>query len=176
VAAHQLFLRAQKGSGLEGLKIQELIPDLSKDKVHSMMEEAGLGLSKELNLSAKALNSNHRFPVSLACGRLGQEALLSTAKKISASDVLVLTLKKTTVSPMISGLGISRYRSEFEEIKTMGRGGFGIVVQARNRLDGQDYAIKKGNFSILLPFSGPMVPLGASGAGCDDFVVLTFTA
>ena len=145
-AAHQLFLSGHKGSTLDGLKIQELIPDLSKDKVHSLMEETGLGLSKEKTLSAKSLNSSHGFPVSLACGRLGQEALLPTSKKISATDVLVLTLKKATVSSMISGLGLSRYRSEFEEIQTMGRGGFGIVVQARNRLDGQDYAIKKGKY------------------------------
>jgi translation initiation factor 2-alpha kinase 4 len=37
----------------------------------------------------------------------------------------------------------SRYRSEFEELEFLGRGGGGQVVKARNRLDGHLYAIKK---------------------------------
>ena len=37
----------------------------------------------------------------------------------------------------------SRFKSDFEEIGTLGRGGFGEVVKARNRLDGLVYAIKK---------------------------------
>ncbi|KAK6097876.1 Eukaryotic translation initiation factor 2-alpha kinase 3 [Batrachochytrium dendrobatidis] len=37
----------------------------------------------------------------------------------------------------------SRYRTEFEEIEQLGRGGFGVVYRARNLLDGQEYAIKK---------------------------------
>ncbi|KAG0224647.1 hypothetical protein BGW42_004971 [Actinomortierella wolfii] len=37
----------------------------------------------------------------------------------------------------------SRYKSDFEEIEFLGRGGFGEVVKARNKLDGRFYAIKK---------------------------------
>eukprot|EP01133_Synstelium_polycarpum_P007983 gene7983-9378_t len=37
----------------------------------------------------------------------------------------------------------SRYRTDFEEIEMIGRGGFGVVVKARNKLDGRYYAIKK---------------------------------
>lgn len=44
--------------------------------------------------------------------------------------------------PRASG---SRYRSEFEELEFLGRGGGGQVVKARNRLDGHLYAIKKIN-------------------------------
>ncbi|KAJ3310291.1 ornithine decarboxylase antizyme with +1 programmed ribosomal shift Spa1 [Boothiomyces sp. JEL0838] len=36
-----------------------------------------------------------------------------------------------------------RYETEFEEIEPLGKGGFGQVFRARNRLDGQEYAIKK---------------------------------
>lgn len=36
-----------------------------------------------------------------------------------------------------------RYRSEFEELNTLGRGGYGVVYQARHRLDKQTYAVKK---------------------------------
>jgi translation initiation factor 2-alpha kinase 4 len=42
--------------------------------------------------------------------------------------------------PKASG---SRYRSEFEELEFLGRGGGGQVVKARNRLDGHLYAVKK---------------------------------
>lgn len=44
------------------------------------------------------------------------------------------------VQPRTSG---SRYRSEFEELEFLGRGGGGQVVKARNRLDGHLYAVKK---------------------------------
>ncbi|KAI9184383.1 eukaryotic translation initiation factor 2-alpha kinase [Blastocladiella emersonii ATCC 22665] len=37
---------------------------------------------------------------------------------------------------------LSRYRTDFEELEYIGRGGFGQVVKARNRLDGRVYAIK----------------------------------
>lgn len=41
-----------------------------------------------------------------------------------------------------SGPG-SRYKTDFEEIEFLGKGGFGEVIKARNRLDGRLYAIKK---------------------------------
>jgi hypothetical protein len=159
---------------LEGLPVQALLPDLSQDKILSLVDQSKSGLSsKEVNLTAKGPH-HQRVPIALASGRLAQEGLLPTAKKISADDVLVLTLKKATVSPLLTGLGVSsRYRSEFEEIKTMGRGGFGIVVQARNRLDGQDYAIKKGIYLLFIFFYNIAVShslCGMGSIGCDAFV------
>jgi serine/threonine protein kinase len=37
----------------------------------------------------------------------------------------------------------SRYRSEFQELGSLGRGGFGSVFECKNLLDGRKYAIKK---------------------------------
>jgi serine/threonine protein kinase/PAS domain-containing protein len=37
----------------------------------------------------------------------------------------------------------SRYDAEFEELDFLGKGGFGAVFKARNKIDGQEYAIKK---------------------------------
>ncbi|KAJ1679567.1 eukaryotic translation initiation factor 2-alpha kinase [Spiromyces aspiralis] len=37
----------------------------------------------------------------------------------------------------------SRYRTDFQEIEFLGKGGFGSVVKARNIIDGRFYAIKK---------------------------------
>ncbi|KAJ3061222.1 hypothetical protein HDU98_002860, partial [Podochytrium sp. JEL0797] len=37
----------------------------------------------------------------------------------------------------------SRYHADFEEVDFLGRGGFGSVVKARNRIDNRFYAVKK---------------------------------
>ncbi|KAI8609779.1 kinase-like domain-containing protein [Chytriomyces sp. MP71] len=41
----------------------------------------------------------------------------------------------------------SRYRAEFDELSCLGKGGFGIVYRARNKLDGIEYAVKKVKLS-----------------------------
>ncbi|CUA75102.1 eukaryotic translation initiation factor 2-alpha kinase [Rhizoctonia solani] len=38
---------------------------------------------------------------------------------------------------------VSRFREEWEELEFLGKGGFGSVVKARNKLDGRIYAVKK---------------------------------
>lgn len=41
------------------------------------------------------------------------------------------------------GMSMSRYAQDFEETVLLGRGGYGVVVKARNKLDGRFYAIKR---------------------------------
>ncbi|KAF8245130.1 Serine/threonine-protein kinase [Wilcoxina mikolae CBS 423.85] len=43
----------------------------------------------------------------------------------------------------LGGSGLSRYASDFVELGSLGKGGYGQVVKARNRLDGREYAIKQ---------------------------------
>ncbi|KAF9926747.1 hypothetical protein FBU30_003741 [Linnemannia zychae] len=53
------------------------------------------------------------------------------------------SVNQLNTSPPTGNNLYSRYKSDFEEIEFLGRGGFGEVVKARNKLDGRYYAIKK---------------------------------
>ena len=56
-----------------------------------------------------------------------------------------------TASPSHSSGGSSRYVFDFQEVRALGRGGFGKVALCRNRLDGRLYAVKK----VELPSDSP---------------------
>ncbi|KAL2916204.1 hypothetical protein HK105_204295 [Polyrhizophydium stewartii] len=69
---------------------------------------------------------------------------------------LVLTMKPAG-APAPPPPAASRYRTEFEELERLGRGGFGVVYRARNLLDGQDYAIKKVKLNCSSDSSGDII-------------------
>ena len=146
-SAHLAFSHPSKlnGDTLHGVQVTTILPDLTRDQLSEF-----LNVKSPSDVVMSARFTDGKAPVSVSFGRLAQEGLNSS--QIGPQDILVLTLKKIMFKTT-SGNTLSRYRTEFEEIKTVGKGGFGIVVQAKNRLDGQEYAIKKGMF-ILRSING----------------------
>ncbi|KXZ55244.1 hypothetical protein GPECTOR_3g384 [Gonium pectorale] len=65
--------------------------------------------------------------------------------------------RRRTASAGGAGVGLaaavaaSRYLSDFQELQRLGKGGFGVVVAAVNRLDGRQYAVKKIRLDAASP-------------------------
>jgi hypothetical protein len=134
-ASNSLFQYSLKGQPLDGS-----IPGLTrllKNPHHGLKEERMDGFKKDRS----------SVPLLVSVSRLAKEGIISKDQSGVEKDILVLTLNKI---PVKTTTVTSRYKQEFEEVKIVGRGGFGIVLEAKNRLDGQNYAIKKGKTEDLL--------------------------
>ncbi|KZF22607.1 Serine/threonine-protein kinase [Xylona heveae TC161] len=77
-----------------------------------------------------------------------------------------------------SGLGaaLSRYANDFVEAGRLGKGGFGEVVKARNKLDGRFYAIKKITQQSTSSLTGVLSEIMLLSRLNHPYVVRYFTA
>ena len=82
----------------------------------------------------------------------GQHMRRKLSAKLPAATTTTTTTAMTTNGPFVAerpppvpttSNTYSRFKSDFSVIEFLGRGGFGEVVKAQNRLDGRYYAIKK---------------------------------
>ncbi|MGH0180221.1 UNVERIFIED_CONTAM: hypothetical protein FKN15_003772 [Acipenser sinensis] len=58
-------------------------------------------------------------------------------------DVLLLQRTQKTVRAVGPRSGNEKYLTDFEPVQCLGRGGFGVVFEARNKVDDCNYAIKR---------------------------------
>ncbi|GES74027.1 eukaryotic translation initiation factor 2-alpha kinase 1-like [Rhizophagus clarus] len=110
---------------------QRAFKDLLVQALNSIKQEQSMKESHMIMDSAESTNTNKNivheihFPESLSKRNSHSQMF----KNISFEDIL--------------DLQNSRYSNDFIELKLLGKGGFANVWQAKNKLDGIEYAIKK---------------------------------
>ncbi|XP_056151825.1 eukaryotic translation initiation factor 2-alpha kinase 3 [Lampris incognitus] len=79
-------------------------------------------------------------PVTYVRQRKESETQCQTDSKF---DLEVVESKEPVATEMRSNEYVSRYLTDFEPVQCLGRGGFGVVFEARNKVDDCNYAIKR---------------------------------
>ncbi|KAJ2026127.1 hypothetical protein IWW57_003141 [Coemansia sp. S610] len=150
-AFRQLVLRAQQSLDMyEQHDIESGIRSL----VTSMTEDSD-SLSLEYSVSADSADEcsyeQQRF-ATVPASRTPKPPLSSCSNGGSLRDIRWLRSSDSrassstagnTFDTMIMDMQRSRYHDDFIQLRTLGRGGFGRVFEARNKLDGRRYAVKQ---------------------------------
>jgi len=136
--------------------ISFLLTNRDGEKLMNILENEDITSFVDTSFHYHGLNKNgSTFPCDISFGVFPHSLLLENPNQSIASSssvntnntiiAVINTQKKKgnrTSDSVLLDLK-SRYQNEYDEIETLGKGGFGQVFKARNRLDGQLYAIKK---------------------------------
>ncbi|XP_051523695.1 eukaryotic translation initiation factor 2-alpha kinase 1-like isoform X2 [Myxocyprinus asiaticus] len=111
---------------------------------HMLFKVIGQRLAA-MNLLSPLAIGDEFSTVRLQHNRAFTELLHATSSSLFPQDHRYLSTEGQTLRTK-DGLfqaQTSRYLSEFEEITTLGKGSYGKVFKVTNKLDGQEYAVKK---------------------------------
>jgi serine/threonine protein kinase len=93
-------------------------------------------------------NFNSYAPKSLASSTpaTGSSSAKTNVKAATSSDESGSNFYLKSIPSSVDGIPLvrySRYKSEFNDLSSLGKGGFGTVFRCKNVLDGREYAVKK---------------------------------
>ncbi len=131
-------------TNVENLKLDDDIPTIDCPESSNNDHKNDCANSSMIPfLRATTVTSSHAQSSTLN----NQNTILATSNTTAIPNIIEEKQKSLleTVSN-IDGIPLirySRYRSEFNEISRLGKGGFGTVFKCSNALDGREYAIKK---------------------------------
>jgi serine/threonine protein kinase len=93
-------------------------------------------------------NFNSYAPKALASSTpaIGSSSAKTNVKAATSSDESGSNFYLKSIPSSVDGIPLvrySRYKSEFNDLSSLGKGGFGTVFRCKNVLDGREYAVKK---------------------------------
>jgi PAS domain S-box-containing protein len=123
------------------INISQLIPILNLDKEETLSKYIEKSvITTGVRKSLRDQKNDLEIDVSLSC--YYNKDVISTSST-NITGIYLVSVRDVTRQLTEMEWSKSRYQTEFKEIKCIGKGGFGSVYLAKNKLDEQIYAIKK---------------------------------